>query len=56
MWALKKIKKEFFRLMLGNSEGMTIIGPASVIKEIKRDPNKIQLYTFSSGKKTKRRR
>ncbi|MBI2671823.1 DUF2073 domain-containing protein [Candidatus Woesearchaeota archaeon] len=56
MQALRKIKKEFYRLVLGNRDGMTIIGPASVIKEIKRDPNKIQLYTFSSGKKTKRRR
>ena len=56
MQALRKIKKEFFRLMLGNRDGMTIIGPSSVIKEIKRDPNKIQLFTFSTGKKSKRRR
>ena len=56
MQALRKIKKELFRLMLGNRDGMTIIGPSSVIKEIKRDPNKIQLFTFSTGKKSKRRR
>ena len=56
MEAVKKIRKEFFRLVLGNRDGMTIIGPASVVKEIKRDPNKIQLFTFKdSGKKSKRR-
>ena len=43
MEALKKIKKDFFRL------------PASVVKEIKRDPNKIQLFTFKDNKKSKRR-
>ena len=54
MEAVKKIKKEFFRLVLGNRDGMTIVGPSSVIKEIKRDPNKIQLFTTS--KKPKRRK
>ena len=38
------IKKSIFEL-LGTKSGMTIIGPASIIKEIKRDPNKIQLLT-----------
>ena len=55
MEALKKIKKDFFRLVLGITYGMTIIGPASVVKEIKRDPNKIQLFTFKDNKKSKRR-
>ncbi|MEK6937163.1 MAG: DUF2073 domain-containing protein [Nanoarchaeota archaeon] len=57
MEAVRKIKKEFFRFVLGNRDGMTIVGPSTVIKEIKRDPNKIQLYTFSKdSKKSKRRR
>jgi len=54
MQAIKKIKKGFFRVLLGNREGMTIIGPASIIKEIKRDPNKIQLYTFGNKKSKKK--
>ncbi|MBU0758295.1 MAG: DUF2073 domain-containing protein [Nanoarchaeota archaeon] len=41
----KKIKKIMIRMMLGDREGFTIIGPATIIKEIKRDPNKIQLLT-----------
>lgn len=40
-----KIKKLFYNLLLGNRRGFTIIGPASIIKEIKKDPNKIQLLT-----------
>jgi hypothetical protein len=31
--------------LLGNRSGMTIIGPASIIKEIKKDPRKIELLT-----------
>lgn len=37
------IKKSFLDIVFGDKRGMTIIGPASIIKEIKRDPNKIQL-------------
>ncbi len=55
MEAVKKLRKEFFRLVLGNRDGMTIIGPASVVKEIKRDPNKIQLFTFKDNKKSKKK-
>jgi len=31
--------------LLGNRSGMTIIGPASIVKEIKKDPKKIELLT-----------
>ncbi len=50
-----KIKRGFFNLILGDRQGLTIIGPASVVKEIKRDPNKIQLLT-SEQKKTRRKK
>jgi len=42
---LEAIKRVFINLLLGNRRGFTIIGPATVIKEIKKDPNKIQLFT-----------
>ena len=42
---VKRIKKEFIKSILGNRDGLTIVGPASIIKEIRRDPNKIMLYT-----------
>ncbi|NTV24518.1 MAG: DUF2073 domain-containing protein [Nanoarchaeota archaeon] len=41
----KRLHKLLVKLLLGNREGFTIIGPANVIKEIKKDPDKIQLYT-----------
>lgn len=32
-------------VLLGNKQGLTIIGPANIVKEIKRDPTKIELLT-----------
>lgn len=48
---LGKVKKEMIKFLLGNRDGITIIGPANVIKEIKRDPNKIELFTVAPKKK-----
>lgn len=42
-----KIKKEMVKALIGNRDGITVIGPASVVKEIKRDPNKLQLFTIT---------
>jgi len=44
---LRKLKRGVIDLLLGNRMGFTIIGPANVVKEIKQDPDKIQLMTFS---------
>lgn len=51
----KRIKSMFVNLILGNRIGFTIIGPATVIKEIKQDPGKIQLLTQEAtvGKSSK---
>ena len=43
------LKDSFIKLCLGSTRGMTVMGPANIIKEIKRDPNKLQLYT-SNGR------
>lgn len=50
----KKLRTEMLRFILGHREGITVIGPASVIKEIRRDPNKIQLFTFNVKKPRRR--
>lgn len=42
---LNNLKSQFIGLILGDRAGLTVIGPASVVKEIKKDPNKIQLFT-----------
>lgn len=40
-----KLRGLFINMLLGDRNGFTIIGPASVVKEIKQDPDKIQLLT-----------
>ncbi|MBU1198305.1 MAG: DUF2073 domain-containing protein [Nanoarchaeota archaeon] len=50
----EKIRTIFINFILGSRKGMTIIGPASIIKEIKKDPDKIQLFTEDTKKKKKK--
>ena len=40
---IDKIKLGIARALIGQRDLLTIIGPASVVKEIKRDPSKIDL-------------
>lgn len=47
----KRIQKVLIRILLGNRDGFTIIGPANIITEIKKDPDKIQLYMKESIQK-----
>ncbi|MBI2523483.1 DUF2073 domain-containing protein [Candidatus Woesearchaeota archaeon] len=49
---LKKMRNNFFGMLLGDRQGLTVIGPATIVKEIKKDPNKIELLT-KEGKKKK---
>lgn len=48
---LQILKRQLTTALLGNRQGLTIIGPASIIKEIRRDPNKIQLLTRDKKKR-----
>jgi hypothetical protein len=48
----RKFKQQFISILLGDRQGLTIIGPATLVKEIKKDPNKIQLFTIDSKEKT----
>ncbi len=52
----RKIKRNFVNMLLGDRQGLTIIGPASVVREIKKDPDKIQLFTEEEAKPKKRRK
>jgi hypothetical protein len=38
-----KMKHNIAKKLVGDSSALTVIGPASIIKEIKRDPKKIEL-------------
>jgi len=49
-----KFKSDFVSLLLGNRVGFTIIGPANVVKSIKKNPNKIELFTGEKGRRAKK--
>lgn len=52
----QKFKNDFASMLLGDRSGLTIIGPANVVKAIKKDPNKIELYTRDRRAKSKGRK
>jgi len=47
----KGIKGAVIDRLLGDRQGFTIIGPATVVKQIKKDPDKIELFTKDISKK-----
>jgi hypothetical protein len=51
---IEKVRKDFVSMLLGDRDGFTVIGPASIIKEIKKDPHKIELFTKEARKKSRR--
>jgi len=40
-----RLRKVLVNFLMGDRHGLTIIGPATIVKEIKQDPDKIQLLT-----------
>lgn len=54
MGGVKKLRNNFFGFLLGDRQGLTVIGPATLVKEIKKDPNKIEVLTKESQKKRKK--
>ncbi len=53
--AMQKLKGTFANLLLGDRQGMTIIGPASVVKKIEQNPDKIELFTKDTKKASRYR-
>lgn len=51
----KGIRRGITSVLLGNRQGFTIIGPATVIKQIKKDPDKIELFTTDVKEKKKKK-
>ncbi len=54
--AVQRMKGVVANVLLGDRSGLTIIGPASIVKKIERNPDKIELFTRDNGKRAKRRR
>ena len=53
---INKIKHSIMKYIFKEEQGFTIIGPATIIKEIKQNPGKIQLFTRNETKKRTIRR
>ena len=47
---IKRARNNFFCFLPGDRQGLTIIGPAAIVKEIKKEPNKIELLTKETRK------
>lgn len=43
--AFVNVMNSLEKMIFGDRSGFTVIGPASIVKEIKKDPNKIELFT-----------
>ena len=39
-----KVKRGIANTLIGNSTAMTVVGPASLVKDIKKDPKKLEVY------------
>ncbi|MBI2138230.1 DUF2073 domain-containing protein [Candidatus Woesearchaeota archaeon] len=49
------VKSGVVNILLGDRAGLTIIGPATIVKQIKKDPDKIELFTKELGKRSKKK-
>ncbi len=45
-----KLKQIFMQMVWGRRRGLTIIGPANIVREIRKDPNRIQLFLSNRGR------
>ena len=53
---LQKFRNNVVSALLGDRQGLTIIGPATVVRKIKKDPHKIELLTKEAQVKSKKKR
>ena len=47
----EKLRKDLAHYLLRKKSGLTIVGPATIVKEIRKDPSKIELLTMEKKKR-----
>jgi len=52
----EKLRQSLATVLLGDRTGLTVIGPASIVKKIKQDPDKIELLTKEPKKKKSKKK
>lgn len=45
------MKRSIAHILLNKKAGFTVVGPATIVKEIRKDPNKIELFTQEKRRK-----
>ncbi|MBI4448898.1 DUF2073 domain-containing protein [Candidatus Woesearchaeota archaeon] len=53
---ISKIRNDMISMLLGDRHGLTVVGPASIVKSIRKDPHKIELLTKDSRQHHKKRK
>lgn len=53
--AIQKLKGVMASALLGDRQGLTILGPASIVKKIENNPDKIELFTRESRAKLRKK-
>lgn len=51
-----RLKGGVANMLLGNRGGLTLVGPANVVKKVKKNPKKLQFMIEESKKRTRKRR
>src|SRR3989344_4870533 len=49
---MDRLKFDLTKMLVGNRQGFTVVGPASIVKRVKQNPSSIELFT----QETRRRR
>ena len=50
-----RLKGGVANMLLGNRGGLTLVGPANVVKKVKKNPKKLQFMIEESKKRTRKR-
>src|SRR3989338_8404055 len=53
---MQKMRSMFADVLLGDRQGLTIIGPASIVKKIENNPDKIELFTKDNKNRYRKRK
>jgi len=54
MDTMKRLRLDIARFLVGNRQGFTIVGPASIVKKVRQNPSSIELFTQEARKRRKR--
>jgi hypothetical protein len=52
---MTRLKYGLANVLLGDRQGITVVGPATVVKNIKRNPNSIEVFTKDQRKRRRKK-